>query len=100
MELFLTDMQLLKTLTDGLLWCFYQLFGLILTAPIHCRVFTGEQLMQCHIFQNLMMKQTFIYILDGLRTITFLENWLNFAVKLIFFPKMIIVIYYLVYWFS
>ncbi len=30
-----------KTLTDGLegcglLWCFYQLFGLILTAPIHC----------------------------------------------------------------
>ncbi len=32
---------LLKSLTDGLewcglLWCFYQLFGLILTAPIHC----------------------------------------------------------------
>ncbi len=46
--LFLTNMQLFTSqyvnwwagvvwFTCGLLWCFYQLFGLILTAPIHCR---------------------------------------------------------------
>ncbi len=29
--------------TCGLLWCFYQLFGLILTAPIHCSGSIGEQ---------------------------------------------------------
>ncbi len=28
-----------------LLWCFYQLFGFILTAPIHCRGSTGEPVM-------------------------------------------------------
>ncbi len=41
---------LFKMLIDGLgwcglLWCFYQLFGLILTAPIHCRGSIGEQVM-------------------------------------------------------
>ncbi len=40
------------------LWCFYQLFGLILTAPIHCRASISEQVMQCYISTNLMKKQT------------------------------------------
>ncbi len=55
MDLFLTNtaFRLRCQLMDGsrvscrLLWCFYPLFGLILTAPIHCRVFIGEQVMQC-----------------------------------------------------
>ncbi len=59
MELFLTN-SLLFTLqyvnwwsgavwiTCGLWWCFYQLFGLILTAPIHCRGSIGEQVMEYH----------------------------------------------------
>ncbi len=37
---------------------FYQLFGLILTAPIHCRASIAEQVMQCYISPNLMNKQT------------------------------------------
>ncbi len=32
-------------LRNKLLWCFYQLFGLILTAPIHCRASIAEQVM-------------------------------------------------------
>ncbi len=32
-------------ITCGLLWCFYRLFGLTLTAPIHRRESTGEQVM-------------------------------------------------------
>ncbi len=42
----------------GLLQCFYPLFGLILTAPIHRRGAIGEQVMQCYISPNLMKKQT------------------------------------------
>ncbi len=56
MDLFLTNTQLFFTqdvnrwtgvvwITCGLLWCFYQLFGLILTAPIHCRGSIAEQVM-------------------------------------------------------
>ncbi len=37
----------------GLLWCFYQLFWLILTAPIHCRGSIGEQVMRCYISPNI-----------------------------------------------
>ncbi len=32
-------------ITVGLLWCFYQLFRLILTAPIHCRGSIFEKVM-------------------------------------------------------
>ncbi len=35
---------------------------LILTAPIHCRGSTGEQVMQCYISPNLMKKQTDLYL--------------------------------------
>ncbi len=42
---------------SGLLWCIYQLFGLILTAPIHCRASTDAT--QWHISQNLMEKKEF-----------------------------------------
>ncbi len=46
-----------KMLTDGLEWCgllWYFLsavWTLILTAPIYCRGYIGEQMMQCYIFQ-------------------------------------------------
>ncbi len=46
----------------GLLVMF--LSAVILTAPIHCRASTGEQVMQCS-------KSVLIYIFDGLREITF-----------------------------
>ncbi len=32
-------------INGGLFWCFYQLFGLILLAPIHCRGSIGKQVM-------------------------------------------------------
>ncbi len=32
-------------ITCELLWCFYQLFGLILTAPIHCRASIGDPIL-------------------------------------------------------
>ncbi len=49
----------------GLLWCFYELFGLILTAPIHCRGSIGEQVMWCYISPNLFWwtnKQTHLHL--------------------------------------
>ncbi len=40
---------------------------LILTAPIHCRWSTGEQVMKCYISANLFqLRNKLIYILDGL----------------------------------
>ncbi len=51
----------------GLLWCFYQLLGLILMAPIHCRSSIGDVML------NLLKKigrNTLIYIF-GLRVIQF-----------------------------
>ncbi len=56
MDLFLTNtgFSLHKMLTDGLEWCgllvdycdvFISCWTLILTAPIHCRGSTGEQVM-------------------------------------------------------
>ncbi len=64
-DLFLTNMQRFTSqdvnwwtrivwITCGLLWCFYQLFGLILTAPIHWRAidvmlnFSKSVLMEKH----------------------------------------------------
>ncbi len=45
-----------------------QLFGLILTAPIHCRGSTGEQVMYGRICLNLFWwRNKLIYILNGLR---------------------------------
>ncbi len=65
-------------ITCGLLWCFYQLFGLILTAPIHCRASISETVMSCHISPNLFWyRSKLIYILDDLRVSTFSTN-LNF----------------------
>ncbi len=47
MDLFLTNMQLFTTLTDGVdYWDVFQLFGLILTAPIHCRGCIDDQAME------------------------------------------------------
>ncbi len=48
-------------ITCGLLWCFYQLFGLNLTAPIHCRGSIGEQVMQCSKSVP-MKKQTHLHL--------------------------------------
>ncbi len=65
-------------ITCGLLWCFYQLFGLILTVPIHHRGFFGEQVMKRKISQNLFWwRNKLIYILDDLRTSTSLISTLN-----------------------
>ncbi len=62
MDLFLTNICLLKTLTDGLVWIIVTFLSavwtLILTAPIHCRASIAETLMQCYISPNLMKKQT------------------------------------------
>ncbi len=53
-------------ITCVLLWCFYQLFGLCLTAPIHCRG-SIEQVMQCYISPNLFRwRNKLISIFDGL----------------------------------
>ncbi len=65
---------------------FYQLFGLILTAPIHCRGSTGVQVMQCLISLNLLRKKH-PYILDGLKVSTFSANsifWMNYSFKVMF----------------
>ncbi len=47
---------------------FKQLFGLILTAPIHCRGSIGEQIMEWewYISLNLFQRRNkLIYVLDG-----------------------------------
>ncbi len=73
MDLFLTNSQLSlhKILIDGLEWCgllviivmfLSAVWTLILTAPIHCRGSTGEQVMQCYISPNLMKKQTHLHL--------------------------------------
>ncbi len=52
---------------------------LILTAPIHCRASTGEQVMRCYISLNLMKEKTnLLYISDGLRGSTFSEDFFFF----------------------
>ncbi len=59
----------------GLLWCFYQLFGLILTAPIHCRGHIGKQVIAMQSSPNLFWRRNkLIYILDDLRVSTFSAN--------------------------
>ncbi len=59
MDLFLTNMQLFTTLTDGAdYWDVFHLFGLILTAPIHCRGSIDDQAMElCKISQSVLMKE-------------------------------------------
>ncbi len=63
--LLLTNMQLFASrdvnwwngvwITWGLLWCFLSaVWTLILTAPIHCRVSIGEQVMWFYISPNLL----------------------------------------------
>ncbi len=53
----------------GLLWIIVMLlsavWALILTAPIHCRWFLGEHVMQCYIYPNLLWWR--IYNMDDLR---------------------------------
>ncbi len=58
-------------LTDELEWCgllvdycdiLSAVWTLILTAPIHCRGSTAEQVMQCYISPNLMKKQTHLHL--------------------------------------
>ncbi len=72
--------SLLKMLTDGLEWCVMVLSAvmtLILTAPIHCRGSTGEQVMECYISLNLFWwGNKLIYILDVLSVnIYFIQIW-------------------------
>ncbi len=63
---------------------FYQLFGLILTAPIHCRGSIGEQVMVN--FSKSVLMNKLIYILDGLRVSTFsavFHFWENTPLRLL-----------------
>ncbi len=60
MNLFLTNsFRFHKMLTDVLDWCgllvmlLSAVWNLILTAPIHCRAYIAEQVMQCYISPNL-----------------------------------------------
>ncbi len=63
-----------------LLWCFYQLFGtLILTAPIHCRGYTGEQETYATFLQICSDEEKQTH-LDGLSKIsTNVHFWLNYS---------------------
>ncbi len=59
---------LLQMLTDGLEWCgllvmfLSAVWTLILTAPIHCRGFIGEQVMEWYISPNLIKNQTHLHL--------------------------------------
>ncbi len=44
---------------------------LILTAPIHCKVSFGEQVMQCYASPNFSDEEKLSYILKGLKVSTF-----------------------------
>ncbi len=61
---------------------------LILTAPIHCRGSTGEQVMEWYISPNLMKKQTHLEWPEGEQTFSKFLFWLNY-----FFNKHIEVLY-------
>ncbi len=57
---------------------FNQLFGLILTAPIHCKGYINEQLMKLFISPNLFQRRNKrIYILSGLRASKFKAHFPN-----------------------
>ncbi len=66
MDLFLTKLQLFTSQDinwwTGVVWIIVMFLSavltLILTAPIHCRESTGEQVMQCQISPNLMKKNS------------------------------------------
>ncbi len=80
---------LLKMLTDGLewcglLWCFYQLFGL----SFWRHPFTAEDLLVRHwcnaTFLQIWWRNKLLYIADDLRVGTFLVNfhfWVNYSFK-------------------
>ncbi len=74
-----------KMLTDGLEWCrllvmfLSAVWTLILTAPIHCRASNGEQVMQCYISPNLMMKQTHLGWPGGECIFSEFHFWVNFC---------------------
>ncbi len=55
--------------TCGLLWCIYQQFGLILTAPIHCKASIANT--DGDTFLQIWWRNKLIYILDGLSGSTF-----------------------------
>ncbi len=66
MNLFITN----NSLECGYSWFIVLLLSAVLTAPIHCRGFIGEQVMLCWISPNLFQwRNTFIYILDEVESI-------------------------------
>lgn len=66
-------------ITSGLLWCFYQLYGLPLQRhPLTAEDPLGEQLMQCLIYQNLFWwRNKLIYIQMA-------SGWIHFQQFFIF----------------
>ncbi len=94
MDLFLTNMQLFTShninwragvvwITCGLLWCFYQLFGLSFWRhPFTAKYPLVSKWCNVKFLQSFPMINKLIYILDGLRACTFLANfhfWLNYS---------------------
>ncbi len=69
-DLFLTNTQLFTSQDinwwTGVVWIIEMFLSavltLILTAPIHCRASTDEQVMECNISPNLMKKQTHLHL--------------------------------------
>ncbi len=55
---------------------------LILTAPIHCKGYIGEQVMQCYISPNLMKKQTYHHPLNRATTYVFIVSYCCFLFSL------------------
>ncbi len=88
MSLFLTNTQLLASQDinwwTGVVWIIVMFLSavwtLILTAPIHCRGSTGEQVMQCYNSPNLFWRRNkFIYILNGWRDYSFKFPTINYS---------------------
>ncbi len=83
MDFFLTNMQLFTSQDvnswTGVVWIIVMFLSavwtLILTAPIHCRGFIGEQDVMLNFYKFVPMKNKIIFILDGLRASTFSENF-------------------------
>ncbi len=76
MSLFLSNTHLFisqdELINCRLLWCLYQLFGLILMALIHCRWSVGKQVVYND--KILQICSDKLFILDVLREIKVLAN--------------------------
>ncbi len=79
MDFFLKHMLTDVNTWTGVVWIIEMFLSavwtLILTAPIHCRGFIGEQDVMQNLYKFSPMKNKIIFISDGLRASTFSENF-------------------------